>query len=106
MAERSGVRIVISDVPALPGALEAAGAGVRTGGDPRNREFAPIEADGVSEELLALGYDAQTAGGLLISLPSEKALSLETAFRSCELFLRRVGSVEEGAGLVVTTVSS
>jgi selenide, water dikinase len=106
MAERSGVRIVIDDIPALPGALEAARAGVRTGGDPRNREFAPVEADTVPEELLALGYDAQTAGGLLISLPSEKALSLEAEFRSRELFLRRVGSVEEGEGLVVTTVSS
>jgi hypothetical protein len=42
---------------------------------------------------------------LLISLPSEMALSLQTEFRARELFLRRVGSVEEGAGLVVTTVS-
>jgi selenide,water dikinase len=106
MADRSGVRIVIDDVPALPGALEAARAGVRTGGDPRNREFAPVEADSVPAEVLALGYDAQTAGGLLISLPSEMALSLQTEFRARELFLRRVGSVEEGAGLVVTTVSS
>ena len=66
MAERSGVRIVLERAfPRSPGALEAARAGIRTGGDPRNREFAPVEADGVAEELLALGYDAQTAGGLL-----------------------------------------
>jgi selenide,water dikinase len=106
MAERSGVRIVIDDVPALPGALEAARAGVRTGGDARNREFARVEAESVPEEVLALGYDAQTAGGLLISLPSDKALSLEAEFRARELFLRRVGSVEEGEGLLVSTVSS
>jgi selenide,water dikinase len=106
MAERSGVRIVIDDIPALPGALEAARAGVRTGGDSRNREFAPVDAGSAPEELLALGYDAQTAGGLLISLPSGKALSLEAEFRARELFLRRVGSVEEGKGLAVTTVSS
>jgi selenide,water dikinase len=106
MAERSSVRIVIDDVPALPGALEAAQAGVRTGGDPRNREFAPVEADGVGEDVLALGYDAQTAGGLLISLPADKGLALETEFRARGLFLRRVGRVEEGEGLVVTTVSS
>src|SRR3569833_287707 len=54
--------------------------GVRTGGDPRNREFAPVEADGVAEELLALGYDAQTAGGLLSALPADKALSLQCVF--------------------------
>jgi selenide,water dikinase len=102
-AERSGVRIVLEATafPALPGALEAARAGTRTGGDPRNREFAPVEADGVPEELLAIGYDAQTAGGLLVTLPAEKALSLEAEFRTRDLFLARVGSVEEGSGVVV-----
>ena len=74
---------------------------MRTGGDPRNREFAPVEADGVPEELLALGYDAQTAGGLLISLPAEKSVSLEAEFRARDLFIRRIGAVEEGAGVVV-----
>src|SRR5207248_6116007 len=94
-AERSGVRLVLdaSALPALAGALEAARDGIRTGGDPRNREFAPVEADGVPEELLALGYDAQTAGGLLVTLPAENALSLEAEFRRSELFLARVGAV-------------
>jgi selenide,water dikinase len=103
MAERSGVRIRIdaAAIPALDGALEVAARGVRTGGDPRNREFAPVEAHDVAEELLALGYDAQTAGGLLVSLPADKALSLESEFRARELFLRRIGAVEDGAGVVV-----
>ena len=41
-AERSGVRIRLraAALPALDGALEAARDGVRTGGDPRNRDFA------------------------------------------------------------------
>jgi selenide,water dikinase len=103
-SQRSGVRIRIdaASMPALEGALEHARAGIRTGGDRRNREFAPVEADGVPEELLALGYDAQTAGGLLVSLPADKALSLEAEFRARDLFLRRVGSVEEGVGVVVS----
>jgi len=103
MAERSGVRIELdaAALPALPGALEAARAGVRTGGDRRNREFAPVEADGVGEDILALGYDAQTAGGLLVSLPSDKELSLQSAFGAADLFLARVGSVVEGEGIVV-----
>jgi selenide,water dikinase len=88
-------------LPALAGALEAARDGVRTGGDPRNREFAPVAADGVAEELLALGYDAQTAGGLLVSLPADKTLSLQNEFAARDLFLARVGSVEEGVGIVV-----
>ncbi|MDX6486986.1 MAG: selenide, water dikinase, partial [Gaiellaceae bacterium] len=106
MAERSGVRIVLDAIPPLGGALEAAEAGVRTGGDPRNREFAPIEADGVSETLLALGYDAQTAGGLLVSLPADKGLSLEAEFHARDLFLERVGRVETGTGLAVTTLGA
>ena len=104
-AERSGVRIRIdaSAMPALDGALEIARQGVRTGGDPRNRDFAAphVSSDGVADDLLALGYDAQTAGGLLISLPADKALSLEAEFRARDLFLRRIGSVEAGAGVVV-----
>jgi selenide, water dikinase len=104
-AERSGVRIRIDagSLPALAGALEVAREGVRTGGDPRNRDFAGphVESGGVSDDLLALGYDAQTAGGLLVTLPADKALSLEAAFRSRDLFLRRIGSVEPGASVVV-----
>jgi len=104
-AERSGVRICIdaNAMPALPGALEVARQGVRTGGDPRNRDFASphVESDGVADDLVALGYDAQTAGGLLVTLPADKALSLEAEFRARDLFLRRIGMVEAGAGVLV-----
>ena len=48
-----------------------------------------------------LGYDPQTAGGLLVTLPSEQGAVLEAQFSSRRLFLRRVGTVEEGAGVVV-----
>ncbi len=104
MADRSGVRIRLdaASMPAIGDAVEIARRGVRTGGDPRNREFAPVEADGVAEELLALGYDAQTAGGLLISLPADKGISLEAEFRARDLFLARVGAVDDGAGVVVS----
>ena len=60
-----------------------------------------VESEGLPDDLLALGYDAQTAGGLLISLPADKALSLAAAYRARELFLQRIGSVEEGTGVVV-----
>jgi selenide,water dikinase len=104
-ASRSGVRIRLraSALPVLAGALEAARSGVRTGGDPRNREFAGahVSSDGVPDESLALAYDAQTAGGLLITLPADKALSLEAEFERAGLFLARVGAVEEGTGVVL-----
>jgi selenide,water dikinase len=104
-AARSGVRIRLqaSSLPALEGALEAARAGIRTGGDPRNRDFAGphVTSDGVPDDVLALAYDAQTAGGLLITLPAEKTLSLEAEFERAGLFLARVGLVEAGAGVVL-----
>jgi selenide,water dikinase len=106
VAERSGVRVVLESerLPAIDGALDLARKGVRTSGDPRNRDFAArhVSADGIAETYGALGYDPQTAGGLLISLPRDKAPALEAAFEAKHLFLRRVGRVEEGAGVLVT----
>jgi selenide,water dikinase len=105
LAERSGVRLVLDAgaLPALDGAGEAAEAGVRTGGDARNREYAgpALDLDGVPEPLAALGYDPQTSGGLLVSLPAERAALLAAEFARRDLFLARVGRVEEGSGVVV-----
>jgi selenide, water dikinase len=106
VALRSGARIVLdaASLPALPGALEAAAQGVRTGGDARNRDFAghALSLNGAPEELVALGYDPQTAGGLLVSLPADKAAVLEALFREAGLFLARIGRVEEGSGVIVS----
>ena len=105
MAERSGVRIRLdaAALPALEGAIEAARAGIRTGGDPRNRDFAGphLETSGVTDELVALGYDPQTAGGLLVSLPGDQGVTLQAQFKARGLFLRRVGAVEDGSGVAV-----
>ena len=103
MAERSAVRIELdaAALPLFPGALECAAAGVRTGGDSRNRDFAGphVEADGVAEDLLALAYDPQTSGGLLIALPADKGGVLAETFAGQGLFLTRIGRVVEGAGV-------
>jgi selenide, water dikinase len=105
MADRSGVRIRLESerFPAIDGALDLARSGVRTSGDPRNREFAGphLDLDGIPEALEVLAYDPQTAGGLLASVPAERAVTLEAEFTARRLFLRRVGFVEEGSGVVV-----
>jgi selenide, water dikinase len=104
-AERSSVRIVLDagSLPALPGALEVAAAGERTGGDRRNRDFAGphAELDGVADELVALAYDPQTAGGLLFTLPGDRAVTAEAQFAAAGLFVRRIGRVEEGGGVLL-----
>ena len=107
MASRSGVRLALeaADWPLLPAALELARDGERTGGEPRNRDYAAPHVDvagEIDEALLALGYDPQTSGGLLVSLPGDKAAMLEAQFRGRGLFLRRIGAVEAGSGVAVS----
>jgi selenide,water dikinase len=105
MAERSEVRIRLESerFPAIDGALDLARKGVRTSGDPRNREFAGphVEVEGIPEALEALAFDPQTAGGLLISVPADRGPALEAEFGARRLFLRRIGMVEEGSGVLV-----
>jgi selenide, water dikinase len=105
VADRSGVQIRLDAdrLPALDGALEAARGGIRTGGDRRNRDFAGprLSLDGADEAVVALGYDPQTAGGLLVSLPADRGPALEAEFERAGLFLRRIGAVAEGSGVVL-----
>jgi selenide,water dikinase len=105
MSERSEVRIELyaAQLPALAGALVAADAGLRTAGSVRNREFAEahVSLDGVEPRLVELAYDPQTAGGLLFSLPAARGAVLEATFAARDLFLTRVGRIEEGTGVAL-----
>jgi selenide,water dikinase len=104
LASRSGVRAVLDagELPALPGALELAAEGVRTGGDRRNREFAgaSVESD-VDEAVVALAFDPQTAGGLLVSMSSERAAVLEAMLADAGIVAARIGRTETGSGVVL-----
>ena len=86
----------------MPGALELAAAGVRTGGDRRNREFAgPHVESTAGDDVEALAYDPQTAGGLLVTVPSDRGAVLAATFASAGLPLWRVGHVEAGTGVAL-----
>ena len=104
LASRSGVRAVLEAeaLPLLPGALELARDEVKTGGDRRNREYAGGHVQSsVDAALETLAYDPQTAGGLLISMPTDRAAVLEATFADAGQLLARVGHVEAGAGVVL-----
>jgi selenide,water dikinase len=79
MAERSGLRVVVdtSGITAYPGALEAAERGLRTGGDPRNRDYLAGHLDSTAAAAAeALCFDPQTSGGLLAAVAPDAAAEL------------------------------
>jgi len=86
MARHSGVTVeLLADaLPALPGVREALRDDVTPGAIERNREFVADDLevqDGVEEAAVLLGLDAQTSGGLLISVPAERHEALVAALR-------------------------
>jgi len=81
IAERSDARVVVhTDALAVyPGAREAAQRGVRTGGDPRNRDYVQAHLiSSASPDGEALCMDPQTSGGLLASVPASVVSSLSS----------------------------
>ena len=79
MALASDVSLTISasSVPLLEGALEGVRAGYIPGGLKNNRDFAECMVeyqDEIPEDVKALLFDPQTAGGLLIATPEGKSL--------------------------------
>jgi selenide,water dikinase len=86
MACASNVTIEIDSarVPLINGALELAVSGMITGADKTNREYVgedvSLAAD-LDPNLVKLFYDPQTAGGLLMAIPEEKADDLLVELR-------------------------
>ena len=98
VAQRSGVRLVVdtSGLQMYPGVLRVAEDGVRTGGDPRNREYVAGHLEASSDDALAaVCFDPQTSGGLLAAVEPDLASDLiNDGFW-------RVGEVEAGAAGIV-----
>jgi selenide,water dikinase len=83
-ASQVTIEIAGARVPLLPGALDLAHRGLLTRGDRVNREYVGDEirfSDHVAKELQSLLYDPQTAGGLLIAIPEERASALLARLR-------------------------
>ncbi len=101
MCEGSGVgaEIRVGDVPVLAGTREALARGYRPEGTMRNvRTFRDRARLSVPESEFTLLCDAQTSGGLLIAVASEKAALLETRFQESGLFYAKVGKVTADTG--------
>ena len=89
-----------SEVPVLPGASELLAQGVAPGGTHRNQSGVEDYVDwdhGLTEDDRLLLCDAQTSGGLLISVPEERLTHLLSALESRDVATRAVvGSVTGG----------
>jgi selenide, water dikinase len=98
LASQTSLRINSHQVPLLPGAIECVRAGYIPGGLKANREFAEcvVTYDSqVPEELQALLYDPQTAGGLLISILEDDVAQFVEALQHLGIPACQVGSVTE-----------
>ena len=106
MARASGTRFVFDAeaLPALPGALGLAAAGVETGGAAHNRRFVASELtvrDGVDPALVTLAHDPQTSGGLLAAVAADHADDTIQALDAAGVRAWRIGRVEAGEGVAL-----
>jgi selenide, water dikinase len=96
IGSKTTIRIEAQLVELLRGALECVRAGFIPGGLKSNREFAESCVNYVApvpEDLRTLLYDPQTAGGLLLSVPSEIAKGLVAAMEVAGIPAVRIGEV-------------
>ncbi len=104
-ASRVTVEIDADKVPLIPGALELASQGLLTSGDKSNRLYVGDDIDvssEVDENLLRLFYDPQTAGGMLISISTERAEELLTRLHKTYTHAAVIGRIKErGARSIV-----
>jgi selenide, water dikinase len=108
MARASRARLVFeaAELPALPGALALAAAGVETGGAAHNRRFVAGSLEvggGVTRDLVTLAHDPQTSGGLLAAVAPDQVGALEAALDTAGIERWWIGTVvagEPGVSLV------
>ena len=103
VAAASGVtmQIELASVPVFDGAYELAAKGFCSGGATRGRAALGDQislADGLDETRVSLAYDAETSGGLLISVTEDNAAELEAALTDRGVLAARIGCVVEAAG--------
>lgn len=94
-------------LPLLDGAVELAREGVLPGGTKANRAHvgdAFIASPDVDGALAWIACDAQTSGGLLLSIPGEAADALVTALRDEGVPAARVGEVTAAEAPTITLV--
>jgi selenide,water dikinase len=108
LASKVAMRFFANRIPLLEGALECVRAGHIPGGLESNRGFAECVVgygNGVSDEVKALLYDPQTAGGLLISIGAEISQELIGALHQAGVAAVEVGEVVAASKPLITVAA-
>ena len=95
-ASKVTIEIEASSVPLLDGALALASEGMLTSGDKTNREYVGADVEispSVDPNLVKLLFDPQTAGGMLIATPEDKAEALLNSLTQNYPRARTIGRV-------------
>jgi selenide,water dikinase len=96
-----GAELHVDAVPLLPGARDYLARGYCPAGTTRNadafRSRVNVRVDDSEYKLMC---DAQTSGGLLISVPPETLAAIERRFREGGLFYAKIGRVTDQTGAV------
>ncbi len=98
LASNVSFRLKAQSIPLLPGAEECVRAGYIPGGLKNNRDFAECMVayeSSLSDELKALLFDPQTAGGLFISVAAEDSEKLLGELRAAGVQASNIGEVIE-----------
>lgn len=96
IAGKTSIRIEAERIEILPGALQCAASGFVPGGLKANRDFAECcvtYSRPIPDDLKTLLYDPQTAGGLLLSVPSDISNGLIAALEVAGVAATRIGEV-------------
>lgn len=106
LAKASGVRLLIDSeaVPVMPFVADLVREGAIPGGTRDNEalhaEFTTFDPT-VSATMRTILSDAQTSGGLLISVSRDRAPALLADLRAAGALDATIGEVQEGAGILV-----
>jgi selenide,water dikinase len=98
LAAASNVSLEIDSgsLPLLSGALELASKKMLTGGSKSNREYLSekvIIAESIDQPMNEIAFDPQTSGGLLISMPENRAATFASDLKKQGLYSQPIGRV-------------
>ena len=107
LASEVTLRFGLQDLPLVDGALDLARDGVVSGGSNRSRAAIGAEVlveDGADAARVAIAFDAETSGGLLIAVAPDDAPRLHEALAARDVPACRVGHVVERAAHAIELV--